>query len=445
MRDHPADLPIPRSSACPGLLRIVQALDGGICRVKLSGGLLNSEQARAIAEAATQYASGVLELTNRSNLQIRGVRSGLENELIERLLDADLGPRTLEADDVRNLLLSPAAGLDPAAHLDTRPLAAELLALLQDTPALHRLSPKFSIQLDGSERLNMLEHPHDIWFSALPGTPERLAFGLADCPVDHPLGVIEVDQARAFTHALLLTFLRRAEPSHNRMRELLARIDAQILLKDVQSQLPFALQHAPHDWRRHDSAPEVAVGIFEQRQPERMMVVAGARLGRIDANQLQALAALSERYAGAELRLTPWQGVLLPNVLQGESQALLDELFALGLLTDATEPLAEMIACSGSAGCARGLADTKADAVQLADHMRRSGVRAAVHLSGCPRSCAAAHVAGFTLLATEADGYTLYKRVPGEHGFGRLLETSLTIEQAGDWFAARHLTGNTDA
>ena len=27
-----------RPSACPGLLRIVQALDGGICRIKLAGG-----------------------------------------------------------------------------------------------------------------------------------------------------------------------------------------------------------------------------------------------------------------------------------------------------------------------------------------------------------------------------------------------------------------------
>ncbi|MDH0099469.1 precorrin-3B synthase, partial [Pseudomonas sp. GD04158] len=31
-----------RPSACPGLLRIVPALDGGICRIKLPGGVLRS-------------------------------------------------------------------------------------------------------------------------------------------------------------------------------------------------------------------------------------------------------------------------------------------------------------------------------------------------------------------------------------------------------------------
>jgi precorrin-3B synthase len=181
LRDRPTsiDLSVVRPSACPGLLRIVQALDGGICRVKLAGGVLSSVQARLIAEAAERCASGVLELTNRSNLQIRGVRTEQQAELIERLLAAGLGPSNPAADDVRNLLLSPAAGLDPQALLDTRPLASTLLDLLQNTQALHGLSAKFAIQLDGGEALAMLQHPHDIWLSALPGTPTRLAFGLA--------------------------------------------------------------------------------------------------------------------------------------------------------------------------------------------------------------------------------------------------------------------------
>ncbi len=37
-------------------------------------------------------ASGVIETTNRSNLQLRGVRRGEEERLVRRLLDAGLGP-----------------------------------------------------------------------------------------------------------------------------------------------------------------------------------------------------------------------------------------------------------------------------------------------------------------------------------------------------------------
>ncbi|MEG1456771.1 MAG: precorrin-3B synthase, partial [Comamonas sp.] len=45
----------PRPSACPGLWRIVSALDGGICRIKLPGGLLLADQADAVAAAAERF------------------------------------------------------------------------------------------------------------------------------------------------------------------------------------------------------------------------------------------------------------------------------------------------------------------------------------------------------------------------------------------------------
>lgn len=444
-----ADLPAPRpekpGSACPGLLRIVPALDGGICRVKLAGGVLSSQQARAIAEAAERCASGVLELTNRSNLQIRGVLPGQQAELIERLLAAGLGPSNPAADDVRNLLLSPAAGLDPHALLDTRPLAAALLELLQATPALHGLSAKFAIQLDGGEALAMLEHPHDIWLSALPGTPARLAFGLAGCPGDQPLGVVDVEQAVPLVEQLLRLFLQLAGNEHSRMRQLLAAISPSQLLQQLQTRLPFAVQAPPTDWQHKPVSPRAPMGIYPQQQNALCMVAAASRLGRIDAAQLKALADLAEQYGDASLRLTPWQGLLLPNIPEQSADKLLHKLTELGLLTDAQEPLSHLIACTGSAACGKGLADSKADALRLAERLRASTARPQVHLSACPRSCAAAHTAPFTLLASSAGHYQLYQRTPEAAGFGQLQASAMTIDEAGDWFAAHCATGNSDA
>ena len=444
-----ADLPAPRPeksvSACPGLLRIVQALDGGICRVKLAGGVLSSAQARAIADAAEHCASGVLELTNRSNLQIRGVLPGQQAELIERLLAANLGPSNPAADDVRNLLISPAAGLDPHALLDTRPLAAALLELLQTTPALHGLSAKFAIQLDGGEALAMLEHPHDIWLSALPGTPARLAFGLAGCPSDKPLGVIDAEQAVQLIEQLLRLFLDLAGSEHSRMRQLLTVVSPSQLLHQLQTRLPFAVHAAPADWQRAPVSQRAPIGIYPQQQMRLCMVAAAARLGRIDAAQLRALANLAEHHGDASLRLTPWQGLLLPNIPEHSADKLLHKLAGLGLLIDAQEPLSNLIACTGSAACAKGLADSKADALLLAKRLRASTARPHVHLSACPRSCAAAHTAPFTLLASSAGHYQLYQRTPEAAGFGQLLASAMTIDEAGDWFAAHCATGNSDA
>ncbi|WP_156115103.1 precorrin-3B synthase [Pseudomonas sp. ML96] len=419
---------VPRPSACPGLWRVVPAKDGGICRVKLPGGLLTSAQARAVAAVARTHASGVLELTNRSNLQIRGVREACQGALVQQLLDAGLGPRHADADDVRNVLISPAAGRDPGAHLDTRPLAEQLLALLQDVPAFRDLSPKFAVQLDGGEALAMLDHPHDIWLSALPGGTQ-LAFGLAGCPRGEVLGVVESDQAVQLVEALLRLFLQLAG-EHTRMRQLLAELPAQAFL----ARLPSAFQHATPGFA--SPAPDgVPLGVHAQAQPGRVMLLAGAPLGRLQTEQLQALAELAETEGSGELRLTPWQGVLLPDVPAARQAAVAQVMSDLGLLLDARAPLARMLACSGSAGCAKSAADTKADAQRLATHLGPHGP-AQVHLCGCPRSCAAAHIAPYTLLAQPGGRYDLYRREQGLAGFGRLLATSLDIDQAGEHLAA---------
>ncbi|WKC38913.1 precorrin-3B synthase [Ectopseudomonas chengduensis] len=432
-----------RPSACPGLLRIVPALDGGICRIKLPGGALRSAQARAIAEAARHCASGVLDLTNRSNLQIRGVLPGQEAPLIDALLGAELGPRVAAADDVRNLLLSPAAGLDPQARMDVRPLASQLLDLLQDTPALHALSPKFALQLDGGEALAMREHPHDLWLTA--EDDQYLLLGLAGCPVDTPLARVEATQAVELVRQLLLLFLDLATPEQSRMRQLLAKIPASELLPRLQTRLDFPLQPAPANWQPAATISRSPAGIYPQAQSGLCMVAAGAQLGRLHAEQLLALAELSEHHGDGELRLTPWQGVLLGNVPESASRELLAALGELGLLTHIDEPLLGLVACTGSAACARGLADSKHHALHLAELLRESGVRPQVHLSACPRSCASARVQPYTLLASTPDHYQLYQRTPEAPGFGRLLAPAMTIDEAGTWFARQHPAGTPDA
>ena len=432
-----------RPSACPGLLRIVPALDGGICRVKLPGGVLRNAQARAIAEAARHCASGVLELTNRSNLQIRGVLPGQESALIDALLGAGLGPRVAAADDVRNLLLRPAAGLDPQARMDVRPLASQLLDLLQDTPALHALSPKFALQLDGGEALAMREHPHDLWLVA--EDDQHLLLGLAGCPGDTPLARVEATQALDVVRELLLLFLEQATPEQSRMRQLLAQTPADELLQRLQARLDFPLQPVPLTWQPSAALDHAPAGIYPQAQNGLCMVVAGAQLGRLHAEQLLTLAELSERLGDGELHLTPWQGVLLGNVAKEKADELLAALGELGLLTQAEEPLLGLVACTGSAACARGLADSKHHALHLAERLRESGARPQVHLSACPRSCASARVQPYTLLASSPEHYQLYQRTPEAPGFGRLLVPAMTIDEAGAWFARHHPAGTPDA
>ena len=438
------------ASACPGLLRIVPARDGGICRVRLPGGRLSVAQALALADAAAQCGSGVLEITNRANVQVRGVEPARAAALIDSLIGAGLGPTVAGADDVRNLLLSPSAGIDTAALLDVEPLAANILGLLQTHTDLHRLNPKFALQLDGGEHAAMLEHPHDLWLAALPDG-ERLAFGLAGCPPlaagsAPALAALPKRNALELIEAALRLFLDCVQPGQTRMRHLLATLPAEEFRALLQARLSFQLQFdtALSQWRRSPPAVDAHIGIHAQRDRALCYVGAVPALGRIDGVQLRVLATLAREHGG-ELRFTPWQSVLLANIDAQAAPRLAQQLEHAGFGCNPAAVLAHTIACSGATGCAKGLADTKGDARRLSELLeRRIAAHSAaplpsIHLTGCERSCAAAHRADFTLLAQQAGRYALYQRTDNHRGFGRLLAQSTDIEAACALIAATFL------
>ena len=448
----------PYPSACPGLLHIVAARDGGLCRIRLPGGTIEAAQLRALASAAERHANGPVEVTNRANLQLRGIRTGHETALSQALLEAGLGPAgrgershadAHAADARRNLMLSPVAGRDPDALIDTRELAASLLDVLQNEPRFAALSPKFAVQLDGGERLAMLEHPHDIWLSAQPDeTGVSFAFGLAGCPwsdldeagrnMQNPerrtrhgtpaLGIVEREQVPALLAALLHAFLDLATPPQPRMRDLLCTHPAASILQHAQTYLDF--QPRPvRAWTRRIADPALRFGPHPQRTAGQWWVGGQPPLGRLDTRTVHALAELAHASSAlATVAVTPWQSILIPDLAETAVAPTLAALEQLGFICDPQAPYAGLIACAGSSGCVKARADTKADARYLAEHLpHRRPTALELHLSGCERSCAAAHCAAHTLVAVAPGHYDFYER-DGGAGFGRLVAHHVSLE-----------------
>lgn len=423
-----------RPSACPGLLRIVQALDGGICRIKLNGGSISAAQADAVADAAERFAGGVIEATNRANLQIRGIGSE-QGALINGLMAAGLGPSTAAGDDVRNLMLSPSAGIDQQMLFDTRPLAEQILVTLQSHERFHDLSAKFAVQLDGGEGLAMLEHPHDLWLCATEREGELVfAFGLAGCPVDSPAGAVSLEQGHALVVAVLELFLDLARPDQTRMRHLLADCSLDGFLARLAERVPLM---PIMGWQRKVSPSVLHIGAHPQREAERVYIGAVPPLGRLNPAMLRGVAHLACDQGDGSLRFTPWQSLLLPGVHVDDAREVIHRLEQLGLRCSADDALAHLIACTGSTGCGKGLADTKDDARELAALLQRQGQTLNVHLSGCQRSCAAAHIAPVTLLAVSSGHYDLYFRDAAQPGFGAPHARNLTIEAVAALLDAR--------
>jgi precorrin-3B synthase len=332
-------------------------------------------------------------------------------------------------------MLSPSAGIDRQMLFDSRPLAGQILVTLQSHERFHDLSAKFAVQLDAGEALAMLDHPHDLWLSAFEhGGELRLAFGLAGCPSDTPAGSVAFADGHALVVAVLELFLELARPEQTRMRHLLAECATGEFLLRLAERVPLQGQA---DWQRSAGAHSLHIGTHLQADAGFVYVGGVPPLGRLDPGMLRGAAQLARTFGDASLRFTPWQSLLLPNVRVDDAAEVTRGLQRLGLMCEPGQALSRMIACTGSNGCAKGLADTKADALQLATLLQRHGHVLEAHVSGCSRSCAAAHVAPVTLLAVAPGRYDLFFRDAAQPGFGALHARNLTIEAVAALLDAR--------
>ena len=156
---------------CPGIWRLAETKDGGLARLRRPGGSITAGQLRAVAAIARDAGNGLIDLTHRANLQIRGLDPRGRDAIVAALDMHGLMAEAPEADRLRNILGSPLAGLDPGEIVDVRPAVRALDQALQASPDLFSLSPKFSFVLDGGGPYGVAAMAHDIALIAEAAIP----------------------------------------------------------------------------------------------------------------------------------------------------------------------------------------------------------------------------------------------------------------------------------
>jgi sulfite reductase beta subunit-like hemoprotein len=159
---------------CPGALRPMESGDGLIVRIRPRCASVCLEAMRGIAEAAATHGNGHIDLTRRANLQIRGVSAATLGPLTDALRTLGLLDGGPEAEAVRNILVSPLAGIDPSEALDMRPIALELVDMLAAEPETWALPGKFAFVLDGGGRLPLSGERADLRLLAIRVDGETL-------------------------------------------------------------------------------------------------------------------------------------------------------------------------------------------------------------------------------------------------------------------------------
>ena len=352
--------------ACPGALQVHQAADGALARIRLPGGVLTAAQLAALADTSDRLGSGTLELTARGNLQIRAITDVAA--VADAIAAAGLLPSATH-ERVRNIVASPLSGR-AGGRIDVRGWVADLDAAIQAEPALTKLGGRF-------------------WFSLDDGRDDVSGLGAdvgAHAVDDHTFLVLAGRdtgvrlRAREVVETLVGVAVRFVEARGNawRVSEL---VDAAGLWPGAELGGSFPpVSRPPVGWIEQDDG-RIALG-------------AAVPLGVLSARVAEYLAAIE-----APVVITPWRSVLVCDLNDGVADTALRVLAPLGLVFDENSPWLAVSACVGSPGCARSIADVRADAVQSV----HTGTGVHRHFVGCERACGSP-LAGEVLVATR-DGY----------------------------------------
>lgn len=360
----------PSADRCPGVLRLIEAADGHLARVRLPGGNASAAQLLTLARVAGELGDGRVELTSRGNVQLRALPAGAAARLTGELAAAGLLP-SLEHDRVRNVLASPLAGLDGGPGLTA--VVQALDAGLCARPRLAGLSGRFLFAIDDG-RGDVAGLGADVVAALRAGGAS--VNGLA----------VRQDDVVAVMLALAEAFLdeRAARDSAAwRIADLPGgtdRVRAAVAER-------FGLRASPMPDVVPPSRPVGVVGSSS--------VVLLAPLGRLTVAQVGWLA---DRARERTARVTPWRSVVLPGL--ADPAGTLREAARAGFGVDAQSPWLRVTACAGKPGCKSALADVQADAADLA--ARWPG--RIVHVSGCGRHCGRPAATEIDVTAT-SEGY----------------------------------------
>ncbi|MER7762698.1 precorrin-3B synthase [Streptomyces sp. NPDC097619] len=378
-----------RGDACPGALRLHPADDGHLARVRLPGGLLGPRQAELLADAADRFGDGQAEITSRGNLQLRGLAATCGTGLAHLLTEAGLLPAPAH-ERVRNIVATPLA--DTPTVPDWVRSLDRLLCTRERATAL---SGRFLFACDDG-RGDVAALAPDLTLLARPDGRALLRLGASDAAVE--LSADEAPRAAVLAAEYFLDTAERAGTGAWRVAELPtghALDEGEFAARATRDGIPAAVRTAV-PW---PYAPPPRPGITG-RAPKAALCVLPP-LGRLTSDQLRALARAARAAAG-ELRVTPWRQVVLPGPADPAGTAA--DLAAAGLVPDPDSAWEGVTACSGRPGCAKSLADVRADATAV---VARARGPLPVHWSGCARRCGHPRGRDWVDLVATPTGYLL--------------------------------------
>jgi ferredoxin-nitrite reductase len=199
----------------------------------------------------------------------------------------------------------------------------------------------------------------------------------------------------------------RTDRKKARLKYLIDKWGMPKFLEETQKKLAFPLRFFPREAcePRHPPLKHGHIGVSRQSQRGLNYIGVVIPVGRMKTRQMRRLAELGTHYGSGELRLTPWQNMIIPNVPDAFVETVKRNLLRIGFHYEASTIAGGLVACTGNTGCKWASTNTKGQAVELARYLEKRvqlDQPINIHLTGCPNSCAQHYIGDIGLQGTRA-------------------------------------------
>ena len=464
-------------------------------RVAVPYGELNSRQLRQLARIAREHdvqdaglateRGGFGHFSTRQNLQFNWIPLSKSADVMDLLADVDLHGIQTSGNCIRNITSDSLAGIAPDEDVDPRPYCEILRQWSTLHPEFAFLPRKFKLAVTGAREDRAATDWHDIGLKLHRNAAGEVGFrvavggGMGRTPVIATLfrSFLPWQQILVYIEAVVRVYnlYGRRDNLYKARIKILVKAEGQkfvdavnaefenLLADGVTPLIPQAeLDRVSASFADPLIAADVATkpagealpaytrwlecNVQAHRLPGLRAVTLslkrpGLPPGDVTADQMEAAAALAERYSQGEMRVTHEQNLLLPWVRASDLRALWLDAREDGFATPNIGLLTDMIACPGGDLCA--LANARSIPIAAAiterfddlDELHDIG-DIDLHISGCINSCGHHHSGHIGVLGVDKDGREWYQiSVAGADG-STLSGAALAGKVIGPSFAA---------
>ncbi|WP_416377188.1 precorrin-3B synthase [Aminobacter sp. MET-1] len=440
-----------RRGACPALSAPMPTGDGLLVRINPLAGEIAPNILIGLAESAARHGNGIVEVTARGSIQIRGLTAESACLLAEEVDTLGIAVRTGVPVDT-----SPLAGMDPAEIADPVPLAAAIRTAIEQAGLAPRLGPKVSVVVDGHGEIGLGAIMGDVrlvavgagrWRLSVAGDEKAATFvgefdaddaftatldilhaiavlGREGRARDLDLSVIRASIAGfetshsfappsvlsdispskgeirpASTPALKMDMAGRAEtpklPISPLGREMSGRTERGAKDHDLSADSDGS---TPEHSAATDSSP---IGILPLSD-SRIAVGIALPFGSIDASTLITFCRTATAAGATGIRPAPGRTLLVMDLDRPSADALAATASSIGLVTTRSDPRIRIAACPGAPACASGMISARDVAADIAADLGEDlDPTLSLHVSGCAKGCAHPGPATLTIVGDE--------------------------------------------